>query len=95
MVADNLLRRFEVKAGILGSTSIPIDELHSVFLRHLVEIWLVMSCSKAFCEFFPGRGKAVEGFVARCPEGIASRIRRRRNNLQNGVVGWDALERDA
>ena len=85
----------KIEAGIFRSASILINEIYPVLLRYLVEIWLVMSCSKAFCELLPSRGKAVEGFVARCPESIPSCIFRRRNDLQNGIVGWDALERDA
>jgi hypothetical protein len=49
----NRMRSLEVKASILGSTSVTRDELGTKLFGYAIEVGLMMCCCQAFGELSP------------------------------------------
>lgn len=91
---EHLLRSRKIQPLILGRASLLINQLQRMLRRDLVEVRLVMRGRQAVGKAFPHWRETIIRFVARGPERVAADVFRGLDNLQDGVVGGNAFERD-
>jgi hypothetical protein len=84
----------KVETGVLWRAAVVVDQVLAEGVLDLDEVGLVVRCREALGYLLEGRREAVIGLIAGGPESVSAGVLRWLDNLEDGVVGGDALEGD-
>lgn len=89
------LLSLKVQAGVLRGAAVVVDELLAKLVLDADKVGLEVGGRQAVGQLLDGGREAVVGLVARGPKGVAAGIGGRLDDLEDGVVGRDALKGNA